>query len=91
MGEEGFPGLGLPIWLCSGLQLLGAIKDCFEGQSLIFFLHLVWWQLLFCLEAVRITQVWLQHLKEVFGVTELGFLLLYPSHHLGSKVHMFNR
>jgi hypothetical protein len=53
------------------LQLLGEIKGWFEGQSLNFFRHLMWWQLLFCPEAIRITQVWLQHLREVFGVMEL--------------------
>jgi hypothetical protein len=58
-------GLDPPCWLCSELQLLAATKGWFEGQSLNFFLHLVWWQLLFCLEAVRFTQVWLQHLREV--------------------------
>jgi hypothetical protein len=30
-------GLDLPCWLCSGLQLLGAIKSWFVGQSLHFF------------------------------------------------------
>jgi hypothetical protein len=65
-------GLDLPCWLCSVLQLLGAIKGLFEGRSLNCFLHLVWWQLLFWLEAVRIIQVWLQYLREVFGVTEPG-------------------
>jgi hypothetical protein len=50
----------VPCWLCHGSQLLGAIKGWFEGQSLNFFLHLEWWQLLFWLKAVRITQLWLQ-------------------------------
>jgi hypothetical protein len=66
MEEEDFLGLDPPFWLWSRLQLLGAIKGWFEGQSLNFFLHLVWWQLLFWLEAVRITQVWLQRPREVF-------------------------
>jgi hypothetical protein len=26
VGKEGFPGLGMSCWLCSGLQLLCAIK-----------------------------------------------------------------
>jgi hypothetical protein len=53
------------------------------GLSLNFFLHLVWWQLLFWLEAVRVTQVWLQLLREVLESWRLGFQLLYPSCHLG--------
>jgi hypothetical protein len=44
-----------PCWLCSGSQVLGAIKGWFEGQALNFFLHLMWWLLLFWLESVRIT------------------------------------
>jgi hypothetical protein len=54
------------------------------GQPLIFFLHLVWWQLLFWLETVRITQVWLQYLREILESQSLVYLLLYPSHYLGS-------
>jgi hypothetical protein len=69
-------GLDPPCWLCHGSQLLGAIKGWFEGQSLNFFLHLMWWQ--FWLEAVRITQVWLQRLREVFGVTELRLSAFVP-------------
>jgi hypothetical protein len=61
MVKEGFPGPDLPYWLCSRLQLSGAIKGWFQGQSLNFFLHLMWWQLLLWLEAVRITQVWLKY------------------------------
>jgi hypothetical protein len=53
------------------LQLLGAILWWFEGQSLNFFLHPMWWKLLFWLKAVRITQVWFQYLREVFGLSEL--------------------
>jgi hypothetical protein len=30
-------GLAPPCWLCHGSQLLGAIKDWFEGQPLNFF------------------------------------------------------
>jgi hypothetical protein len=38
IGEEGFPGgVDPPCWLCLKLQLLGAIKGLFEGQSLNFF------------------------------------------------------
>jgi hypothetical protein len=59
-------------------QLLGAIKGWFEGQSFNFFLHLMWWQLLFWLEAIRITQVWLQHVREVFGVMELRLSASIP-------------
>jgi hypothetical protein len=54
------------------------------GQSLNFFLHLVWWQLLLCQEAVIVTQVRLQLLREVLESCGLLFLLLYHSHHLGS-------
>jgi hypothetical protein len=39
--------------VCHRLQLLGEIKGWFKGQSLNFFLHLIWWWL-FWLEAVRI-------------------------------------
>jgi hypothetical protein len=59
LGRRDFLRLELPCWLCCGLQLLGAIKGLFEGQSLNFFLHLMLRKLLFWLEAVRITQVWL--------------------------------
>jgi hypothetical protein len=45
-------GLDFPFWLCHRSQLLGAIKGWFEDQSLNFFQHLMWWKLLFCLEAV---------------------------------------
>jgi hypothetical protein len=38
------------------LQMLGAITGWFKGQSLNFFLHLMWWWLPFWLEAIRITQ-----------------------------------
>jgi hypothetical protein len=79
------PGRDPPCWLCSWLQLLGAIKGWFVGLSLNFFLHLVWWRLLFWLEAVRITQVWLQLLREVLESPRLGFLLLYLSCHLGKS------
>jgi hypothetical protein len=75
--EEGFPRVGPVFLLCCVSQLLGAIKGWFECQSLNFFLHLMWWQL-FWLEAVRITQVWLQHLREVFGVTELRLSAALP-------------
>jgi hypothetical protein len=68
-----------------GLQLLSAFKGWFVGQSLNFFLHLMWWWLLFWLEAVRITQVWLQLHREVLESWRLGFLLPYPSRHLGSS------
>jgi hypothetical protein len=61
-----------------GSKLLGTIKGWFEGWYLNFFLHLVWWQFLFWLEAARITQVWLQCLGEVFGVTELGLSASIP-------------
>jgi hypothetical protein len=37
VGEKISPGLDPPCWLCSGLQLLGAIKGWFEGQSLNFY------------------------------------------------------
>jgi hypothetical protein len=70
--------------VCSGSQLLCAINDWFVGQSLNFFLHLVWQQLLFCLEAVRIIQVWLQSLREVLELWSLGLLLLYPNRPLRS-------
>jgi hypothetical protein len=66
-----------PCWL------LGTIKGWFVGQSLNFFLHLVWWQLLFWLQEVRVTQVWLQLLREVLESHRLDFLLPYPSRHLG--------
>jgi hypothetical protein len=74
------------------LQLLGAIKGSFVVQSLNFFLHLVW-QLLFWLEAVRVTQVWHQLLREVLESRRLGFLLTYPSHHPRSfrlSISLFN-
>jgi hypothetical protein len=74
--------------LCGGFQLLGVIKDWFVGQSLNFFLHLVWWQLLFGLEAVIITQVWLQHLREVLESRSLGYLLPYPNCLHGSSLHV---
>jgi hypothetical protein len=38
------PGLDLTCWLCRS-QLLGAIKGWSVGQSLNFFLHLIWWEL----------------------------------------------
>jgi hypothetical protein len=53
------------------------------GHSLNFFLHLVWWRLLFWLEAVRVTQVWLWLIRLVLESWRLGFLL--PSCHLGSS------
>jgi hypothetical protein len=52
------------------LPLLGAIKDWFKGQSLHFFLHFMWWWLLFWLGAMRITHVRLKCLKEVLEITE---------------------
>jgi hypothetical protein len=78
-GRRVFLGPDLLCWLCSGLWLLGAINGWFVGQSLNFFLHLVYWQLLFWLEAVRVTQVWLQLLREV------RLLFMYPCRHLGSS------
>jgi hypothetical protein len=66
------------------LQLLTAIKGLFVGYSSNIFLHPVWWQLLFWLEISRITQEWLWCLMEVLESWRLGFLLLYPSCHLGS-------
>jgi hypothetical protein len=76
VGEEGF--LGLDPHCCHELQLLGANKGWFEGQSLNFFLHVMWSQFLFWLEGVRITHVWLQCLKEVFGVMELRLSASVP-------------
>jgi hypothetical protein len=64
----------LPCWLCSGSQLLGAIKGWVLGQIWNFFLHLLWWQLLFWLEAVRIPQEWLQCLREVLESWRLVFI-----------------
>jgi hypothetical protein len=46
---------------------VGATKNCFKGQSLKFYVYLMCWWFLFWLEAIRITQVQLPHLK----VTEL--------------------
>jgi hypothetical protein len=71
--------------LCSGSQLLGAIKGWFVGQSLNFFLHVVWWKVLFWLEAVRITQVWFHCLRGILESRSLGFLVLFLSCHLGSN------
>jgi hypothetical protein len=68
-----------PCWLYRGSQLLGVIKGWFVGQSLNFSLYLVWRQLLFWLEAVRVTQVWLQILRKILESQMLGFLLPYPS------------
>jgi hypothetical protein len=79
-----FPGKDPPCWLCHRLQLSGTIKGWFKGQSLNFFLHLMWWWLLFWLEAIRIIQLQLRCLKEVSGITELRLSALYPSYHLGS-------
>jgi hypothetical protein len=38
-------------------EMFGAIKSCFKGSVLEFYVHLMCWQLLFWLEANRITQV----------------------------------
>jgi hypothetical protein len=54
------------------------IERLIWGSVFEFFLHLMWWQLLFWLEAVRITQVWLQCLREVSGVTELRLSASVP-------------
>jgi hypothetical protein len=43
----GFPGLELLCCMWHRSQLLGTIKGWFKGQSLNFFLHLMWWQLFF--------------------------------------------
>jgi hypothetical protein len=96
VGEEGFPGSGPTL---VDMPQIAAVR---YNQRLIwgsifdfFFLYLMWWQILFWLEAVRITQVWLQCLREDFGVTEFnsveygGFLLPYPSCHLGSSLFSY--
>jgi hypothetical protein len=50
--------------------LLGAIKGSFVGQSLNFFLNLVWWWLLFWLESVSYPGV-ASTSQGGFGVTEV--------------------
>jgi hypothetical protein len=55
-----FSRLDIPWWLCCMglLWLLGGTKGWFNGQSSNeFYWHLMWWWLLFWLEAIRITQV----------------------------------
>jgi hypothetical protein len=83
-GRRVSPELDPPCWLCTRVQLLDEIKGWLVGHSLNFFLYLVLWQLLFWLEALRITLEWLQCLREVLESWRLGFLLLYPGHHLRS-------
>jgi hypothetical protein len=47
MGKEDCPRAGHALLALHQVQLLGAIKSWFVCQSLNFFLHLAWWQLLF--------------------------------------------
>jgi hypothetical protein len=71
------------------LWLLGAIKGGVKHQSLNFYLYLMWWQLLFWLGAIKITQVYSYVTRRFLGSWSLGFLIPYHSCHSVSLMNGF--